>query len=165
MYKKNLKTIFFYFFLVLTIFLLDRISKLYILNLAEIEPQVDIYINSVLNLYLIWNTGIGFGFLSSDQTLFYNLITFVIFLINILILVIILKSDDFKVFFFIMILGGSTGNLFDRIYYSAVPDFLDLHYNDFHWFIFNVADIFISIGIICLIISELFFFNKTKNEK
>ena len=162
MYKKNFKTIFFYFFLVLTIFLLDRISKLYILNLAEIEPQVDIYINSVLNLYLIWNTGIGFGFLSSDQTLFYNLITFVIFLINILILVIILKSDDFKVFFFIMILGGSTGNLFDRIYYSAVPDFLDLHYNDFHWFTFNVADIFISLGVLCLIFVEVFSNNYKK---
>ena len=162
MYKKNFKTIFFYFFLVLTIFLLDRVSKLYILNLAEIEPQVDIYINSVLNLYLIWNTGIGFGFLSSDQTLFYNLITFVIFLINILILVIILKSDDFKVFFFIMILGGSTGNLFDRIYYSAVPDFLDLHYNDFHWFTFNVADIFISLGVLCLIFVEVFSNNYKK---
>ena len=162
MYKKNFKTIFFYFFLVLTIFLLDRISKLYILNLAEIEPQVDIYINSVLNLYLIWNTGIGFGFLSSDQTLFYNLITFIIFLINILILVIILKSDDFKVFFFIMILGGSTGNLFDRIYYSAVPDFLDLHYNDFHWFTFNVADIFISLGVLCLIFVEVFSNNYKK---
>ena len=162
MYKKNFKTIFFYFFLVLAIFLLDRISKLYILNLAEIEPQVDIYINSVLNLYLIWNTGIGFGFLSSDQTLFYNLITFVIFLINILILVIILKSDDFKVFFFIMILGGSTGNLFDRIYYSAVPDFLDLHYNDFHWFTFNVADIFISLGVLCLIFVEVFSNNYKK---
>ena len=162
MYKKNFKTIFFYFFLVLIIFLLDRISKLYILNLAEIEPQVDIYINSVLNLYLIWNTGIGFGFLSSDQTLFYNLITFIIFLINILILVIILKSDDFKVFFFIMILGGSTGNLFDRIYYSAVPDFLDLHYNDFHWFTFNVADIFISLGVLCLIFVEVFSNNYKK---
>tara|TARA_Y200000002_G_C22608733_1_gene632829 strand:+ start:283 stop:771 length:489 start_codon:yes stop_codon:yes gene_type:complete len=162
MYKKNFKTIFFYFFLVLTIFLLDRISKLYILNLAEIEPQVDIYINSVLNLYLIWNTGIGFGFLSSDQTLFYSLITFIIFLINILILVIILKSDDFKVFFFIMILGGSTGNLFDRIYYSAVPDFLDLHYNDFHWFTFNVADIFISLGVLCLIFVEVFSNNYKK---
>ena len=162
MYKKNFKTIFFYFFLVIIIFLLDSISKLYILNLTEIEPQVDIYINSVLNLYLIWNTGIGFGFLSSDQTLFYNLITFVIFLINILILVIILKSDDFKVFFFIMILGGSTGNLFDRIYYSAVPDFLDLHYNDFHWFTFNVADIFISLGVLCLIFVEVFSNNYKK---
>ena len=151
-----------YFVIVLIIFLLDRISKLYILNLAEIEPQVDIYINSVLNLYLIWNTGIGFGFLSSDQTLFYNLITFVIFLIKILILVIILKSDDFKVFFFIMILGGSTGNLFDRIYYSAVPDFLDLHYNNFHWFTFNVADIFISLGVLCLIFVEVFSNNYKK---
>ena len=162
MYKKNFKTIFFYFFLVLTIFLLDRISKLYILNLAEIEPQVDIYINSVLNLYLIWNTGIGFGFLSSDQTLFYNLITLVIILINILILVMIVNYNDYKSIFLTMILGGSLGNLFDRIYFKAVPDFIDLHHGDFHWFVFNVADIFITIGVLCLVLNELFI-NKEKS--
>ena len=139
--------------LIILLFSIDRFSKLKILN--NFSEDNSLYINDYLNIDLIWNTGIGFGFLSSDQTLFYNLITFVIFLINILILVIILKSDDFKVFFFIMILGGSTGNLFDRIYYSAVPDFLDLHYNDFHWFTFNLADVFITIGIFIFLFKEL----------
>ena len=61
-----------------------------------------------------------------------------------------------------MILGGSFGNLYDRIYFSAVPDFIDLNYKGYHWFVFNVADIFITIGIFLLILSEIF---KKKNEK
>ena len=76
----------------------------------------------------------------------------------------VIKSQDYKLFFFLMILGGSFGNLFDRIYYQAVPDFIDMHYGNFHWFVFNVADIFITLGIACLIIVE-FILNNKKNEK
>ena len=77
----------------------------------------------------------------------------------------IYKSYDFRVYFLLMVLGGSLGNLCDRIYFKAVPDFIDLHYMNFHWFIFNVADIFISVGIICLIFAEIFVNNTIKNEK
>ena len=150
--------------IVLLIFLIDRASKLYILNLAQSHQVVDIYINPFLNLYLIWNTGIGFGFLSFDSIYFYNLITILIIIINIIILIMIFKNNNFKVFFLLIILGGSLGNLFDRLYYKAVPDFIDLHYLNFHWFVFNVADIFISIGIICLIFAELFFNKDLNNE-
>ena len=163
MYKK----FFYYSIIVISVFLLDRISKLYILNLAETKQTVDIYLSSYLNLYLIWNNGIGFGMLSSNQEFFYNTITFIIILINFFIFFMIFKYNDFKVFFLLMILGGSLGNLFDRIYYSAVPDFIDINYKGFHWFVFNIADIFISLGIICLMICELFFFKNstgTKNE-
>ena len=159
--RKNI----FYALIVIFIFLLDRFSKIYILNYVEENGNIDIYVNSFLNLILVWNTGIGFGLFSSEGTLFYNLITILIVFINIIIIYFINTAEDYRIYFFLIILGGSLGNLFDRVYYFAVPDFIDINYKGFHWFIFNVADIFISIGIICLIISELFFFNKTKNEK
>ena len=150
------------FFIVIIIFGLDRISKLYVLNLAETDQYVNIYINKFLNFHLIWNTGVGFGLFSSDTNFYYNLITFLIILINVIILIMIFKSANYKFFLLLIILGGSLGNLFDRIYYKAVPDFVDLHYNDFHWYIFNVADIFITLGVVCLIFVELFL-NRKEN--
>jgi len=144
----------YYLILVLLIFLLDRISKLYILNMAENFGEVDIQVNSFLNLILVWNSGIGFGLFSFDQSVFYNSITTLILLVNLIIIYMILKTENYTKYFYILILGGSVGNLFDRIYYSAVPDFIDLNYNGYHWFIFNVADVFITIGIFCLIITE-----------
>ena len=155
------KKILFNFFIVIIIFSFDRFAKLYILNLVKTDQFVNIYVNPFLNFHLIWNTGIGFGFLSSYSSFYYNLVTLLIIFINIIILVMIFRSNNYKFFLLLMILGGSLGNLFDRIYYNAVPDFIDLHYNDFHWFIFNVADIFITIGVICLIFAE-FFLNKKK---
>ena len=149
------------------IFTFDRASKMYVLNLAEADKYVDIYVNPFLNFHLIWNTGVGFGLFSSEENYYYNLITILIFLVNIIIIVLIFKSSNSSFFFFLMILAGSSGNLFDRVYYQAVPDFIDLHYINFHWFVFNVADIFITIGIACLIIVEFVFNNKKKlnNEK
>ena len=155
MIKSNFLKSLFYSFIVIVIIILDRLSKLYVLNLAEIEQQVDIYIFSYLNLYLIWNTGVGFGLFSSDQSFYYNLVTIIIFFINILILIMIFKSNIYRKFLLLMILGGSLGNLFDRLYYSAVPDFIDIHYENYHWFVFNVADIFITTGIIGLILIEV----------
>tara|TARA_B100000470_G_scaffold53296_1_gene40051 strand:- start:288 stop:791 length:504 start_codon:yes stop_codon:yes gene_type:complete len=165
MLENNLKKFFLSFLIIVIIFSFDRISKLYILNLAEAENYIDIYLNSFLNFHLIWNTGIGFGLLPSETNFYYNLITFLIVIINIIILVMIIKSNDYKFFFLLMILGGSFGNLFDRVYYRAVPDFIDFHYGDFHWFVFNVADIFITIGIICLIIVEFILNNKKINNE
>jgi len=163
MLKINFKKFFLYSTIVIFIFILDRISKLYILNSVEINNEVNIYIFSFLKLYLIWNKGIAFGLFSFEQNSFYNFITILIIVINLIILIMIIKSNDIKSYFLMFILGGSSGNLFDRLYYSAVPDFIDFHINDFHWFIFNVADVFISVGVICLIIVE-FFFNKTSKK-
>ena len=163
MLKNNFNKILFNLIVVIFIFAFDRLSKLYILNLLETEQVVNVYINQFMNLNLIWNTGIGFGLLSSDSNFYYNLVTFLIIIINVIILIMIFKSNNYKLFLFLIILGGSLGNLFDRIYYKAVPDFIDLHYNDFHWFIFNVADIFITVGVICLIFAELFL-NKEKTN-
>lgn len=156
MHAKNYKNFFLYFIFIFSLFLIDRFSKLYVLNIAEASPEVDIYVSEFLNIYLIWNTGIGFGLFSSDHNMIYNSITTLIIIINIIIAVMLYQNQNHKSYFLILILGGSTGNLFDRLYYSAVPDFIDFHINNFHWFIFNVADIFISIGIICLIIEEIF---------
>jgi signal peptidase II len=164
MFKINLKNTLLNLIIVVVIFLLDRISKIYILKLVELENTVDIYLTSYLNLYLIWNKGVAFGLLSFDYNLIYNLISLLITLIIIFILVMILKTNGYKKYSLISIFGGSISNLFDRIYYSAVPDFIDFHINNFHWFIFNVADIFITLGIICLIYGEIFF-NNEKNEK
>ena len=163
MLKINFKKFFLYSSIVIFIFILDRISKIYILNLAESNNELDIYIFSFLRLYLIWNKGIAFGLFSFEQNIFYNFITILIIIINLVILIMIIKSKDIRIYFLIFILGGSLGNLFDRLYYSAVPDFIDLHFNDFHWFIFNLADVFISVGVICLIIAE-FIFNKTSKK-
>ena len=164
MFKMNFKTLLINSTIVITIFLIDRISKIYILKIAKIEGTVDIYINQYLNFYLIWNNGIAFGLLSFDERIAYNFITTIIVAVIFLILLMIYKSENRSVYFLLFILGGSLGNLFDRIYYSAVPDFIDLHYNSFHWFIFNVADIFISIGVLCLILVEIIFNKKVKNE-
>ena len=151
------KKIIIYFLITLLIFTLDRISKIYVINIAETYGKVDIYLNQFINIILVWNTGIGFGLLSFEKQFTYNLITLIIVLVNFVILYLGVKASNFKGLIFFVILGGSLGNLFDRLYYSAVPDFIDLNYNDFHWFIFNVADIFISTGIVCLIFVELFF--------
>ena len=157
------KKIILYFVTVFFIFLADRISKLYILSILENFGNVNININSYINLVLVWNSGIAFGLLSFDQSEIYNLITIFIIFINLLIVYLIIKLKDIRAYFFLIVLGGSLGNLFDRIYYSAVLDFIDISFKNFHWFIFNVADIFISIGIICLIFAELLIY-KRNNE-
>ena len=161
----NKKKFFLYFLLFLIIFLIDRISKLYVINLANTTGSIDIQINNFLNIILIWNTGIGFGLLSSNNTFFYNLITIIILTINLIIVYLISKSDKIRSILFLIVLGGSFGNLFDRFYYSAVPDFIDLNYKGFHWFIFNIADIFISVGLICLILIEVLNYKKNFYEK
>ena len=166
MSTKKYKKIFFYLIITLIIFLTDRLTKIYILDLAGKNQLVDVYITNFLNIYLIWNKGVSFGLLSTESEFFYNSINFLIISINIFIFIMILRAEDYKKFFLLLILGGSLGNLFDRLYYQAVPDFIDFHINNFHWFVFNVADIFISIGIICLILDEIFFNKKLKkNEK
>ena len=125
---------------------------------------MDIYISEYLNLYLIWNKGIAFGLLSFEENLLYNLISLIIFIISLVIVGMIVKSSGFRKYVLIIILGGALSNLFDRVYYSAVPDFIDFHINNYHWFIFNVADIFVSIGVLCLILVEIFFNKKIRNE-
>jgi|TARA_B110000114_G_scaffold161238_1_gene178433 signal peptidase II len=165
MFKMNFKKIIPDTLIVLTIFLMDRIFKIYILKIAELEEKVDIYINSFLNFYLIWNKGIAFGLLSFDKIIIYQLISLIIFTISVVLIFMIIKSEGLKKYSLISILGGALGNLFDRIYYSAVPDFIDLHFNGFHWFIFNLADIFITIGVICLILDELIFYKKNNETK
>ena len=164
MIKDNYKKYIIYLLIFTIIFALDRITKIYILHLAEINNTLDIYITSFLNFYLIWNKGIAFGLLSFDKNIVYNFITFFIAFVTLVILIIALKSSDFKGYLFMIIFSGSIGNLFDRLYFSAVPDFIDFHINDFHWFIFNVADIFITIGVICMILTELIASNKKKHE-
>ena len=149
--------------IVFVIFLIDRTSKIYILKIAEVENAVDIYITPYLNFYLIWNKGIAFGLASSNESLIYNSITAIIGIIVLGILILIFKLEGIKKYSFMMILGGALGNLYDRIYYSAVPDFIDFHIGENHWFIFNVADIFITFGVIFLILIELF--DKKRNEE
>ena len=148
------------FLIILIIFTLDRVSKTYIINLFN-ETQFDeIYLLSFINIYFIWNEGIAFGLLDFQNNLIYNFITCIIVVISLIILYLAFNNKNYVGYFFAIILGGSLGNLFDRIKYSAVPDFIDIHVGNYHWFIFNVADIFISLGIICLIFVELFYNKK-----
>jgi len=159
MNKINLKNFYLNLVIILIVFIFDRTTKLYILKLAEVETSVDIYITPFLNLFLIWNKGIAFGLLSIDGSVIYNFITVLIGLIIIAILFMMLKNNNIQRYFFALIAGGALGNFYDRIVYTAVPDFIDLHFYGFHWFVFNVADIFITIGVFCLILVELFLNN------
>jgi signal peptidase II len=160
----NLKKKLINLILIASIFAVDRISKIYIIKIFELENKVDIYLTENLNFYLIWNKGIAFGLFSFNEIFIYNIITGIIIIICIVVTVMIYVNSGLKVFSLIFVLGGALGNLFDRMYYSAVPDFIDFHINGFHWFVFNVADIFITLGIICLIFDEIFVNNKN-NEK
>ena len=141
--------------LVLTIFFFDRATKIYLITLQSSGTDIDFYIFPFLNFYLTWNTGIGFGLVSLDANMIYHVLTVIILIINIILLFFVVKAKGIYVYLFAFIIGGSLGNLFDRIYYFAVPDFIDFHLGNFHWFIFNVADIFITVGIIGLVFIEL----------
>ena len=146
----------YFFLLILSTFIFDRVSKNYIIkNFSDTSH----YINDYININLIWNIGIGFGFLSTDSTLFYNLVTIIIGLVIFYLVYIFIISENIDKFIFSIILGGAFGNIYDRLIYKAVPDFIDLHYNNFHWFTFNVADIFITMGIIIFIIRGFFIKN------
>ena len=150
------------FSIIIFIFLIDRVSKLLIIGSTETYEQYGISITSFLNFNLIWNEGIAFGLFSFNEEIYYNLLTIFICLIVAVIIWLMLRSNGFEKLCYIMIIGGSFGNVFDRIFYSAVPDFIDIHFNNFHWFIFNVADIFVTLGIFCLIGIEIF--SKKTNE-
>ena len=136
-------------------FFLDRLSKIYLLNLQANGSDIDFYVFPFLNFNLVWNTGIGFGLISLETNIFYHILTLIIAAVNIVLIFFIIKSKGIYVYLFALIIGGSLGNLFDRIYYYAVPDFIDFHIGNFHWFVFNVADIFITVGIIGLMLKEL----------
>ena len=141
--------------IILSIFFLDRITKIYLINLQANGTDIDFYIYPFLNFYLVWNTGIGFGLASLETNIYYHILTSVIVIINIGLIFLLIRSKKVYTYLIALIIGGSLGNLFDRIYYYAVPDFIDLHLGNYHWFIFNVADIFITVGIIGLLAVEL----------
>ena len=141
--------------IILTIFFLDRITKIYLINLQANGTDIDFYIYPFLNFYLVWNTGIGFGLASLEANIYYHILTSVILIINIGLIFLLIRFKKVYTSLIALIIGGSLGNLFDRIYYYAVPDFIDLHLGNYHWFIFNVADIFITVGIIGLLTVEL----------
>ena len=141
--------------IVFSIFFLDRATKIYLLNLQEGGTDIDFYIYPLLNFYLVWNTGIGFGLVAMESNIYYHVLTSIILIVNIGLIFFLVKSKGIYTYLLALIIGGSLGNLFDRIYYYAVPDFIDLHIGNYHWFIFNVADIFITVGIIGLILVEL----------
>ena len=141
--------------IILTIFFFDRATKSYLIGLQEHGTDVDFYIFPFLNFFLIWNTGIGFGLASLETNIYYHILTTIITLVNLVLIFFLLKAKDNYIYLLASIIGGSLGNLFDRMYYYAVPDFIDIHIGNFHWFIFNVADIFITLGIIGLIFAEL----------
>ena len=148
------------FYIAGIIFILDRLSKYYILVLSKSVEKLDIAITPFLNFNLIFNKGIAFGLLSVNENFYYNIITLLIISITLIILIMAVKTSGIERYSFSMIFGGSLGNIFDRLYYTAVIDFIDIHINNIHWFIFNIADIFISLGVITLIIKE--FFGKKK---
>ena len=141
--------------IILAIFFTDRVTKFYLLNLQAEGIDIDFYIYSFLNFYLVWNSGIGFGIASMEANIYYHIVTAIIVIVNIGLIYFLVKSKGGYAYLLALIIGGSLGNLFDRIYYHAVPDFIDLHLANYHWFIFNVADIFISVGIIGLLFIEV----------
>ena len=163
---KNLsKNFFINLIIVIIIFSLDRISKIYVISMTNQSLVSDIFSSKFLNISLIWNGGIAFGLFSFNEKSLYNFLTAIILSVILLIFIMIIKSNGIKKYLLIMIFSGAIGNLFDRIFYRAVPDFIDFHIGEFHWFIFNVADIFISVGVIFMILYELIDNNKNNDQK
>jgi len=152
------------FSIVALIYFLDRLSKIYVIQLDKNNLGSDIFNSTYLNIVLIWNKGIAFGLLSFNETYLYNILSIIISIIIIILVLMSINSKGFKKYSFLMIVGGALGNLHDRIIFNAVPDFIDFHIGNFHWFIFNVADIFITVGVISMIILELTNNNKQKYE-
>ena len=150
------------FSIVSLIYFLDRLSKIYVIQLDKNNLGSDIFNSTYLNIVLIWNKGIAFGLLSFNESYLYNIISLIIAIIIIVLIIISSKNQGFKRYSLLMIVGGALGNLHDRIFFNAVPDFIDFHIGNFHWFIFNVSDIFITLGVISMIVLELF---DNKNEK
>jgi len=150
------------FSIVSLIYFLDRLSKIYVIQLDKNNLGSDIFNSTYLNIVLIWNKGIAFGLLSFNETYLYYIISLIIAIIIIVLIIMSLKNQGFKRYSLLMIVGGALGNLHDRIFFNAVPDFIDFHIGNFHWFIFNVSDIFITLGVISMIVLELF---DNKNEK
>ena len=150
------------FSIVALIYFLDRLSKIYVIQLDKNNLGSDIFNSTYLNIVLIWNKGIAFGLLSFSESYLYNIISLIIAIIIILLIIMSLKSQGFKRYSLLMIVGGALGNLHDRFFFNAVPDFIDFHIGNFHWFIFNVSDIFITLGVINMIVLELI---DNKNEK
>ena len=156
MILKNLsKNFYISLILIILIFILDRVSKVFVIYLTDKNLVTEIFSSRFLNINLIWNEGIAFGFFSFNQEYLYNLLTLIILLVVCIVLVMIIKNEGYKKYALTMIFGGAIGNLYDRVFFKAVPDFIDFHIGEFHWFIFNVADIFISIGVFFMILLEL----------
>jgi len=151
----------YYLFIIIFIFFLDRITKIIVINYTNNSNSLDLFSSKYLNFSLIWNPGIAFGLMSFENSFFYNLFSFFIFCVIIFLIVLTIKAQKFEKISFSMIIGGALGNFYDRIQYKAVPDFIDFHYNNFHWFTFNVADVFISVGVMLLIFYE---FTKKKEK-
>ena len=165
MIVKNLnKSFLINFLLISSIFLIDRLSKIYVINLDKKFLGSEMFSSKFLNITLIWNEGIAFGLLSFGQKNLYNIITIIILIIILGIIYMIINSNGLKMYSLLMILGGALGNVFDRLFYKAVPDFIDLHLGDLHWFIFNIADIFISVGVIFMILFELIGINDKRYD-
>ena len=159
------KNYYFDILILFLIFILDRFSKIYVIYLSEKNNYSQIFSSKFLDIHLIWNEGIAFGLLSFSETYFYNLISTIIAIIIFILFIMIIRGKGLKKLLLISILGGAIGNFYDRMVYKAVPDFIDFHINDFHWFIFNIADIFISIGVFFVILYEIIDNNLEKNEK
>ena len=159
------KNYYFDILILFLIFILDRFSKIYVIYLSEKNNYSQIFSSKFLDIHLIWNEGIAFGLLSFSETYFYNLISTIIAIIIFILFLMIIRSKGLKKLLLISILGGAIGNFYDRMVYKAVPDFIDFHINGFHWFIFNIADIFISIGVFFMILYEIIDNNSEKNEK
>ena len=158
------RNFYFSFSIVALIYFLDRLSKIFVIQLDKNSFGSEIFSSAYLNIILIWNKGIAFGLFSFDESHLYNILTLLILIIVVILIIMSLKSQGFKRYSLLMIVGGALGNLHDRIYFNAVPDFIDFHVGNFHWFIFNVSDIFITFGVISMIVLELTD-NKTEKTK
>ena len=162
MFKFLNKNFYISFSIIASIYFLDRLTKIFVIQLDKNNLGSDIFNSAYLNIVLIWNKGIAFGLLSFNESYLYNIISSIIAIIIIVLVIMSLKNQGFKRYSLLMILGGALGNLHDRFFFNAVPDFIDIHIGNFHWFIFNVSDIFITSGVIIMIVLELF---DNKNKK
>ncbi len=149
----------------------DQITKLFVIYYFEIDVDrlnstILFPINEYLNFYVIWNKGFAFGLFQNDINLVNNIYMILILIVIIILCIYAIQINRRAYYFsFSLIIGGAIGNLIDRFSYTAVLDFIDLHYNNFHWYVFNIADITITTGCILTIILELFFKEKENQNE
>lgn len=145
-----------YIVYIFVLFLFDRLTKIYLIDVLN-DNKGPIPLTDFFDLVLVWNQGISYGLFSQDSYVGQLIISAVSFIICLWVLKIINNSSNkFGMISSILIISGAISNILDRVIYSAVADFFYFHIKNFSWYVFNVADIYIVMGLFILIYGYIY---------